>query len=509
MSFLFVLYSTFLTRTGVLGDTSVHSFTGEGATLYWHLIIMMLVFIALPLGLYIKNRKDIPVEHREEQMNSREFWMFVGSLLLLVSATYIIILTSLPFINKLFGTSWAIGQEVEYVYNRIMVMVAFILAMLTATVQYFKYKDTDKKYIWSKIWKPSLISLIIAILISVFGHIQYDKFGIGFLVAIHMAVWAAVYAAVANFNYLASVIRWKMKAAGSSVTHIGFAMMLFGILISSANKELVSENRTGIAIEGIKDVKGRNEDPLENVTLIHNVPTPMRQYTVTYEGDSTETKNNKVYFKIHFVKEDTVQHKVLEDFYVTPNAFLMKSEQGTQLSSNPGSRHYLTNDVFVYITSWLNPENVSDTSKFEFTPVNAGDTVYYSNGLMVVDKLVSTNKHDNPDLPIVDSVWLADVTLISKEGRKGHLSPSFFKTGNELSYKTDTLMQQNLVVGLNRSNNGKIELAVKESNAVMRYITMKAYRFPWINLLWLGTIIMVFGFLLSMWHRAKSRLYVV
>src|SRR5690606_22423412 len=41
LAFLFVWYSTFLTRTGVLGDTSVHSFTGEGAFLYWHLLCII------------------------------------------------------------------------------------------------------------------------------------------------------------------------------------------------------------------------------------------------------------------------------------------------------------------------------------------------------------------------------------------------------------------------------------------------------------------------------------
>jgi cytochrome c-type biogenesis protein CcmF len=124
-----------------LGDTSVHSFTGEGNSLYWHLLLMQFVFIGLPLALYWRDRKNVPVVVKEESMNSREFWMFVGSLLLLISAVYIIVLTSLPFINKLIGTSWAIGDEVEYVYNRIMVLVTIVLALLTAMTQYFKYKD--------------------------------------------------------------------------------------------------------------------------------------------------------------------------------------------------------------------------------------------------------------------------------------------------------------------------------------------------------------------------------
>jgi len=43
LSFVFVLYSTFLTRSGVLGDTSVHSFTDLG--LEWQLVFFVGLFL--------------------------------------------------------------------------------------------------------------------------------------------------------------------------------------------------------------------------------------------------------------------------------------------------------------------------------------------------------------------------------------------------------------------------------------------------------------------------------
>ncbi len=507
LAFILELYATFLTRTGVLGDTSVHSFTGEGSTLYWHLILMIFLFIALPVVVYVINRKQIPVNNKEESMNSREFWMFVGSLLLMISGVYIIVLTSLPFFNKLFGTNWAIGKDVEYVYNRIMVMVAMIIGLLTATVQYLKYKNTTRKYIWGKLAIPVIIAFVISLLITLFGDVSFDKYGMGFLVAIHMAIWTAVYAVVANAMYFITVLKGKMKAAGSSIAHFGFGLMLVGILISSSKKELVSENRTGLAIPGLKDAKGRDENPLENMTLIHNIPTPMGDYVVTYLGDSTEPKNNKVYFKIDFSKIDTVKNTT-EHFMITPNAFMVKSEEGTQLSSNPGSKHYLSNDIFVYITSWLNTDNVKDTASFRNVPIKNGDTVYYSNGFVLVNKVLNANKNDNKDLPLVDSAWLSELTVMSKEGQATQVTPAFFVKDGQPTFKTDTVMQQNLILGLQRAENGTVQLAIKESSSMMRYITLKAYKFPWINLLWLGTVIMVIGFMISMYFRMKSKLYV-
>jgi cytochrome c-type biogenesis protein CcmF len=56
---------------------------------------------------------------------------------------------------------------------------------------------------------------------------------------------------------------------------------------------------------------------------------------------------------------------------------------------------------------------------------------------------------------------------------------------------------------VNRVSGDKMELGIKESGAVMRYITLKAFRFPYINVLWVGTILMVIGFLISMYRRFR------
>ncbi|MBK8330540.1 MAG: cytochrome c biogenesis protein CcsA [Bacteroidetes bacterium] len=59
-SFILILYSTFLTRTGILGDTSVHAFTGEGSSLFYHLLIYMFLFLGTALFLFFKNYQSIP-----------------------------------------------------------------------------------------------------------------------------------------------------------------------------------------------------------------------------------------------------------------------------------------------------------------------------------------------------------------------------------------------------------------------------------------------------------------
>lgn len=504
LSFLLLMYSTFLTRTGVLGDTSVHSFTGEGNSLFWHLIIMMGIFALLFLIAYFKNSKHIPVIHKEEDISSREFWMFVGSLVLLISGVYISFFTSLPVINKIFGTHKAIGEDPEYVYNRVMILIAVVIGLLTAIAQYLKYKKTARSFWLKKLITPTVVALIISVLISVLGNIDYNKYGIGYLGAIHLAIFAATYAVVANTMYIWTGVKGKFSQAGGSIAHLGFGMMLVGILVSSSKKEVISINRTGIMIPGLKDPKGRDDSGMENVTLIMGVPTPMGKYTVTYIGDSSHPGDEKQYFKVNYERKDESTGKVVETFNLYPNAFLMKAEEGkTALSANPDSRHYWHKDVFTFITSMPDPQSIKDTATFRDHPVRQGDTVFYSNGYIVVDQVIEANKGSNKDLPLVDSAWLADVTVYSNDGMAYKAQPALFSKDNAPIAKRDTVMSQSLVLQVNKTGES-ITLGVKESNAVMKYITLKAFQFPFINILWLGVIIMSAGFFISMRHRFKK-----
>jgi cytochrome c-type biogenesis protein CcmF len=50
--------------------------------------------------------------------------------------------------------------------------------------------------------------------------------------------------------------------------------------------------------------------------------------------------------------------------------------------------------------------------------------------------------------------------------------------------------------------NGAV-IGIKEPRTVQDFLTLKVYKFPFINLLWLGTIIMAVGFVISMVRRIQ------
>ncbi len=106
---------------------------------------------AFACGCSLRRYKKIPHIAKEENSYSREFWMFIGALVLFLSSVFIMVATSLPVINKIFGYSFHHRRRPRVPYNRIQVFVAVVLGVLTAVTQYLKYKNTAKAAFFKKI----------------------------------------------------------------------------------------------------------------------------------------------------------------------------------------------------------------------------------------------------------------------------------------------------------------------------------------------------------------------
>jgi len=495
MCFILVLYSTFLTRSGILGDTSVHAFTDLGMN--FQLIFFVLVFFVPAMFLFFKNYKSIPSIQKEESSYSREFWMFIGSLVLFLSAILVTAKTSVPVYNKIFGTNIAPPEDPEFSYNQVQIFIVIIIGILTAVTQYFKYKDTPRDQFGKKIWLPTLIALIISLAISVFGNISYDKKGIGFLGAVYVGIFAAVYSVIANASYIFIVLKGKMKAAGASVAHIGFGLVLVGVLISSSKKSVLSWNTTGIAVFK----KDKKEDPTENITLFKGVATDMGKYMVTYVRDTFNSTEHKRFYEIDF-KSKTGN----EGFKLYPD--IIKNNKGMEgFSPNPDSKHYWYKDIFVYISSFEQNDK-QDTASFRNVDMKVGDTTFYGNGMVVMNKVAVNPTAQKDKFTNGETAMFLDMTVISKDGRRYPLMPGIVINNNTIRNFPDTVKAQSLVVKFNKVSDpqtGKLEIGLKESGAITDLITLKVYEFPMINVLWIGVMVMVIGFIMSILQRIRKK----
>ncbi|HUC81692.1 MAG TPA: cytochrome c-type biogenesis CcmF C-terminal domain-containing protein, partial [Flavisolibacter sp.] len=481
---------------------SVHAFTGEGITT-WHLRIFLFSLAIPSLWLFFQRYKSIPFIAKEEEASSREFWMFIGSLVLFLSSLLIISMTSIPVFNKIVGlfsgndktfTPLAMGEDTAYSYNQLQIFVAIILGLVTGFGMYLKYKSTGKPFL-KKLIIPTILGLVGGVLIVYFGEVNYEEKTAGFMVAIWIALVAAFFSLVANAGYIFTGLKTNLKRAGGAISHVGFATLLVGILISSSKKEVLSWNTSGIFMDFGKESKEKSG---ENLTLIKDMKSDMGKFWVTYAKDSVHPEKPLWYYHLQFERKDGK-----ENFTLRPNAFVnYKNQEG--LMANPDAKHYWTYDIFTYITSLPDPTKNKDTASFKPINVKVGDTVWYSKGFAVVKNVQSFKEIPGVELTANDSASVATLDVFAKTGSRYESKPILINRAGEAFTQTDTLMAESLVLQLNKVEGQNIELGIKESDAVMQYVTLKAYKFPFINLVWAGTILTVIGFLVSMEYRRRQ-----
>jgi cytochrome c-type biogenesis protein CcmF len=120
---------------------------------------------------------------------------------------------------------------------------------------------------------------------------------------------------------------------------------------------------------------------------------------------------------------------------------------------------------------------------------------------------MSTHLNKKTGMPIHETAVILDITVVNKDGRRYPAHPGIALSGESSRFITDTVVSQSLVLRFNKvmdKDAGKMEIGVKESGSITDLITLKVYEFPMINVLWLGVLIMVTGFIMSIVQRVKN-----
>jgi cytochrome c-type biogenesis protein CcmF len=497
ISFVLVLYASFLTRSGVLGETSVHAFTDLG--MFWHLVVYLLSFLFITVGLLIYRWKELPITKKDEETYSREFWLFIGALMLTIACVQIIATTSIPVFNNLFGTKVAPPTDVIQHYNKWQVPFAIVIALVSAFSQFLKYKNTNVKKFFISISVSLVAAIFITALVVYVTKVYSNTMYI-------LLTYAAVFSVLANAKILGEALKGKWKLAGSSVAHIGFAMLLVGALVAAATNKTISINNIGV---DYGDEFAKSNNPKENILLYKDEPVKMDRYTVTYKGDSVEGVNT--YYRVNYKVIDEKSGKVKEDFYLYPNA--QQNVKMKQIIASPDTRHYLFRDIYTHVSSvpikeenHENHEGHSDDENYEKPStheVNIGDTVRYRDGFLIVKAITQNAKIQNIPISKGDvaigmqvevhsgtKTFSAEPVYLLKEGSRYDFGKAVEEAGLKVRF-TNVFPERK-----------KLEIMLYQKPKTEKtWIVMKAIEFPYINLLWGGAIVMVIGFLLSIFRR--------
>ncbi len=522
-SFILVLYATFLVRSGVLGDASVHSFTDLG--LSGQLLIYMLFFMIIAVVLAARAWKHIPTSEKEASVYSREFWIFLGAVTLGLMSFQVILPTSIPAWNALVESFGGISNmappadQVEF-YTKFQLWFAVAISLLTAVGQFFWWQKMDKKALKEALVTPYIVSVLLSAIVIVLAKVYDWKYMI--------VVVAGMFTIVANSVILARLLKvTTFKLAGGSLAHIGLGMILIGVMFSSGYSDVISINMSGLTYSN----SWEDEMNKEHVLLWINKPTQMKDYTVIYRGrqkkvvgvpeyvpakilESTGKVNEalaledfKDYFKkgekVNLVLEendyfqiDYFQNEALK-FSLAPMSQFNESMGG--LISSPDSKIYLNRDLYTYVAA-MNDYSDPKWKEDEMYEVVPGEQFHIADFVTYFDGAEVLKEIEGYVLQEGDVAVKAKLRILDYDVEK-YLEPTFIIRNNQVGKLPVIDTELGLKISLENILPEQNKFVFKVNQYQKDYVVMKAIVKPYINVLWLGTIIMLIGFTVAIYRR--------
>jgi len=225
-SFLLIVYATFLTRSGVLSDFSVHSFASLGLSSY--LVAACVLFAALSLGMLAWRWRSMTSKrnYKEpyDQTMSRDFAFFLTALLFVASAATVSLGTSAPLLTSFSGNPSSVGQAF---YNMTNAPLGFLLMLTVAVCPHLAYGASTP----AQAGKAMLIPAIAAVVLTAVA-VLLGATGAWFV----LFLFAAFMAFASNLAVLIKRVRGRMslRVMGGFVAHLGVALILIGVITTSA-----------------------------------------------------------------------------------------------------------------------------------------------------------------------------------------------------------------------------------------------------------------------------------
>jgi len=324
LTYVLVLYASFLTRSGVLADTSAHSFGDNGMTV--QLLVYLLVFLGMMVVIIVRHFKRFNIA-RQDMLLSREFWMFIGSVILVLSAFQITVTTSVPVFNKLFGTEVAPPVDRVGFYNRWQLPYALLIAAFIAFSQLLNYKTNEPGKFFKRLVIPGALAVLFTLPLVTAGIIVQLNFVLLVFFTL-FALFSAIYGLFFGTGH---------HNTGAIVTHVGFVIFVMGTVLTFSNSTIISSNTSKFDL-------GDTRTNAENLVLMRNDTLIMNGFYVSYVANRQE--GNTTVYRVDFLRKEG--KKYTREFSLYPSVNVHPRMGAVY---NPDTRHFPGRDYYTYIAN--------------------------------------------------------------------------------------------------------------------------------------------------------------
>lgn len=380
-SYLLVVYATFLTRSGVLGDFSVHSFVDLGIS-GW-LVFNMGFFLLLSIGLLAYRWREIPSEVGDEPFLSRTMFYVLGVTILILIGVVVLVGTSSPLITRLWMDNPAsVGPDF---YNGLGVYLAIVFALVLGTTPFLAWNRARAGVARHLIAILAVVVIILAAT-AVLGARQPMAF---------LYLGSAAFCGVANLWAMVEKLReGSWRKTGGEISHVGIALMLLAFMTTGW---FDAEQKVRLAQGESKDVLG---------------------YTMTFKGVEKPTPTARDAMVVEVAKPSGRTYTLKPRMWV--------NQKSNQLVANPDIKNFLTTDLYLAPVEYDPGEDQPVSASFV---LSKGEPTPFRDWLLTFQGFDMDNEHT-----ITGAMTVGVVVDLQRPGQEVvTLDPSLISTADRLN----------------------------------------------------------------------------
>jgi len=443
LGWVVVIGGTYMTRSGVLQDFSVHSFADSG--LNTPLITFLLGALGVGVVLMAKRWKAIPVAERAIETLSREGALWLGLLTVIMLAALVTVGTTSPLLTALAGQPASVQTEF---YNLVTLPLGIVLALLMAVAPALRW-SRQSGLSWLAALVPGLVLGVTAALAAMVAGIR-DASGVAIIAT-------AGFALGVNAQVAFRLFRRGWSFGSGYLGHVGIAVMIFGIVVSAA--------------------LGQSQ----KLSLRQGESAEALGYTLTFDGAERGPRGEWI-MNVRVVSGGWSH---------TARPMLLESPQTNGVVRTPdisGSRDLYISPLDLRQAE-AGPDELTWLRKGE--EVRIGDAVYAFQGFrmenheqlhVTADVRVEANGHSHVVSPAI---------TVEQGGGGTPLDAEFEGLGR---------------IGLRRidADGGRVALTLPGAGVPTALASIEVSTKPWINLVWAGALLALIGIAMAGIRRAAE-----
>jgi cytochrome c-type biogenesis protein CcmF len=304
-----------------------------------------------------------------------------------------------------------------------------------------------------------------------------------------------MFAALSNLDLWLRFQGGGWRSGGQALAHLGFAFILLGALISNGKKVAISQNPVFLH----KDFPAN-----EHILIPLGDTVSMHPYWVEWTGERVEGHFQLFDVNFYGTAEDQSPGKKL--FSLAPY-IQMNPRMGNV--REPSTKHYWDRDVYTYVSfaDMRSPEEKASgwAEEMDATMGRGEEVFVFEEYMMRCDSIIVKSAQmieETGDLATLDMA--AKLTLKHMDGRKETIEVPYAVRGNEASPGEAEFANLGVKVRFDGVSDepGRFKMKFwRKAPEEQEFILLQAFIFPYINVLWLGVVLMAVGTALAVAKR--------